>query len=217
MDAFCIILYIGQSSNKTIVDHNRILTKNFMFKGLFMKSKLLAASLLSVLAVPAFAATPASDPQSVTVTVPEVALLDVKDATGGNTITITAPTVAGEGFTATATLPVTYALSSNVAALPAGGASTARRKISANLDADLPENWQLSAEMAAAGGTSSSEGKISFTGTTAIDLLTAIGNERTTADQAITYTLEPVPTSNGMMAYVTNHPITVTYTLSGDS
>jgi len=211
MDAFCIILHSVQLSNKPMIDHNRILTKNIMLKGLLMKNKLLAASLLSALALPAFA-DGANDDQDVKVTVPEVTLLDVKDATS-NTITMIAPSTAGDGFAPSEPLVVTYALSSNVAAVTSGGASTARKKVTASLGVDLPDSWKLSANMDATGdsnGTSTSEGKVFFDNQTSVDLLTEISNERTPSDQNITYILEP---TDAMMAFETNRTITITYTL----
>lgn len=192
-----------------------------------MKKSLLVLSIAAILAAStAFAAydnsddlntgtnDDAVDKQTVTVTVPQVALLDVIDATTSNTITVLdtdtgVPLNAGDGFTVSKTLGTTYKLSSNV---DASGAKS--RKLTAQLDATLPENWQLSATVTKPDGAAGT--KTAFNGTTSVELVTGIGNVRTTSAQAITYTLEPSST-NAMMAYATNKAVTITYTLAPDA
>jgi hypothetical protein len=197
-----------------------------------MNKQLLIISIAAILAAPsAFAAYDANvdlntgtdddavDKQAVTVTVPQVALLDVIDATAmtivvDDTSTDTAtkivtPKNAGEAFTGQQSLTgSTYKLSSNVEALTAK-----TRKLTGKLDAALPAGWKLSAKVAKPDGTAGTS--IDFNGTTDVELVTAIGNTRTTTAQSIEYIL--APDSTGIMAHATAQAVTVTYTLSADS
>ncbi|UOG91862.1 MAG: hypothetical protein L3K52_16995 [Candidatus Thiothrix sulfatifontis] len=200
-----------------------------------MNKKILIFSIAAILATPsAFAAyktgaatdgTDADDTQTVTVTVPQVALLDVIDASGEGAMTITVddtstdaatkivtPKNAGEAFTGSQKLTgVTYKLSSNVAA-----AGSTTRTLQGKLNAALPAGWKLSVKVAKPDGTDGTE--IPFNGTTNVDLVDAIGNTRTAttegvvAARAIEYIL--APDSTGMMAHATGQTVTVTYTLT---
>ncbi|MGB5597569.1 MAG: hypothetical protein WBM66_02545 [Thiothrix litoralis] len=186
-----------------------------------MKKNLLILSIAAILAAPsAFAARTtdtlantgttddADDLQQVTVSVPEVALLDISNS-AVTLDELTAPTDAGTGFTGTVSDNVTtFALSSNVLAN-----SAQTRKITAAITTGaIPENATLTIATTGAGnGGSAALTKETISG----DAASGIKNEKT-AGGNITYTFGPT-NSGDMVAYTAGTDITITYTLTSDS
>jgi len=191
-----------------------------MFKGLFMKNKLLAASLLSALAVPAFADDSNTDPQTVNITVPEVALLNVEDS--DIALTLPALTEAGTGFpqvtSANAITGITtFDLSSNVSS----SASPTLRTIEVAITGDLPTGSQLNITGSNAG--TSATAVITDTGVTSgqTSIATDIGN-LAIDDGSIEFKFGADTTGDDMIAYTDSDSdgtadaigVTITYTLS---
>ncbi|MDX9989558.1 hypothetical protein [Thiothrix unzii] len=205
-----------------------------------MNKKLLTLSLAAILAAPcAFAVgsnTPNNtantgtdddpdDKQTVNITVPKVALLNIEDT--GLTIdkivlALTAPDDAGRGFAAVESATQAVKVSSN----SAKGSSTTQ-KVTVKLGAALPATWQLDiipAGIAAdttdstAGGNAIATSAATVSCTLATcnsdqDLIIDIDNELINAG-SIKYRFGPVD-ANGMAAYTsTAQDVTVTYTLS---
>lgn len=197
-----------------------------------MNKKLLILSIAAILATPsAFAAytldaTPtantgttddARDLQSVTVTVPEVALLDI-----GNTAvtipTLSAPTDAGTGFAGVDTAGAvtgssTFDLSSNVKAT----SPVARTLEVAVNSGSVPTGATLKI---IATGTDTTPGSTSITGTTAAgSAATGINNVKVTGG-TIAYKFGAT-TDGGMISYTgtdgtTGNTLELAYTLSND-
>ncbi len=146
----------------------------------------------------------ATDPQSVTLTVPEVALFAVE-----NDLTITAvpPTQAGQNFTAAAQ-NVHFAITSNVE-----GAKT--RVLNAKIDQIL-SGMDLEVTVFPAVGVI--VGTIALTDTDTV-VLNGIGNEMTDFTSPlslINYELVPTPGANATLPYG-DTVVQVTYTLEDDS
>jgi hypothetical protein len=205
-----------------------------------MKKKLLVLSLAAILAAPAaFAAytldatptantTTTDDPrdlQTVTIKVPEVALLDVGDAAVDlNETGLVAPTNAGDGFSGSAVGSTTYAISSNVLNTD----SPTKRKITVSVDTavgKVPAGATLAVAVTApTGGTdgfTATNGTATLTNTTATaqDSATNIANVKGTG-LAITYTLQA--DAGGMIAHTgtdgtADDNIGLIFTLSDDT
>jgi len=199
-----------------------------MFKGLFMKNKLLAASLLSALAVPAFA-DDADDDQVVNVTVPEVALLDIND----NAVSLALPalTEAGTGFllatdTNAATTTTDFSLSSNVSsATPTPVLRTIDVSVATNAGS-LPTGSQLNITGSNAG--TSATAVITDEGVTSgqTSIATAIGNLATSSGSIeFKFGADTDVSDGNMIAHTDTNGdgtadevgITITYTLSDDA
>lgn len=199
-----------------------------------MNKKLLTLSLAAILAAPAAFAAGSNvtdgtanigteddpdDIQTVNITVPRVALLNIED-TGLNVndkivLTLTAPDNAGSGFAAVESVTQAVKVSSN----SLQNTSTAQ-KVTVALGTALPATWKLDvipAGVTATGGTiTTAAATVSCTLATcssAQDLITGIDNELINAG-SIKYKFGPVD-ANGMAAYTsTAQDVTVTYTLS---
>lgn len=175
-----------------------------------MKNKLLILSIATILAAPvAFAADTASDTQTVTVTVPEVDLLDVGSegaAPDTITLTLTAPTEAGNGFSST-TGSSTYKISANNAADGSG-----KNKITvAASGGTVPDGATLSISTTALGGGTPTSVNLTNS-TTSGTLMTDIGNVASSTG-VLNYSFGPT-TSGGMVGYTSSATnITLTYTL----
>lgn len=210
-----------------------------------IKKKLLALTLAAAFAMPSLYAAysadtvantsttdDATDIQTVNITVPEIALLDITgDGTDQSVITITVPetaiTDAGTGFGSyTETEVVTYALSSNVAST--SGATSTTRTLDVAMTGSLPAGAKLTII-----STTGTEIGDTITHTTASTALQSSGTAVTSSTLAtgiknvtlnngnLDYTLEPID-ANGMMSFTgtdgtTAEAITLTYTLSADS
>ena len=173
-----------------------------------MNKKILVALIAVAMSSAVFAADDADDAHNVTVTVGEVALIDVADA--GVTFTLTAPTEAGTNFTMpTTTSDSTYAITSNVAAGTDG-----TRAITAEVDAIDPA-FVLTANVTAP-----------TTGTTVANVALAVdavgsGAEVVTgitnvAESGIAITYALTLASATVVPAHGNHAIAVTYTLGDD-
>ena len=198
-----------------------------------MNKKLLALSLAAILAAPAAFAAGSNvtdgtanigteddpdDIQTVNITVPRVALLNIEDTgltSGKIVLTLTAPDNAGSGFAAVESVTQAVKVSSN----SLQNTSTAQ-KVTVALGTALPATWKLDvipAGVTATGGTiTTAAATVSCTLATcssAQDLITGIDNELINAG-SIKYKFGPVD-ANGMAAYTsTAQDVTVTYTLS---
>lgn len=185
------------------------------------KSLLLVISslLISNLAL----ADTAGDTQTVSVTVPSVKLLDIKAASGTSTsadeadalsFTLTAPTVAGDNFSAvTHATGGFYDVTSNVAS---GGSTT--RKVTVSADT-LGAGWKLTLAPTAVSGATANTINFTSSDVASKDLVTAIGNVAA-KDTAISYTFGPesasiVPSYTGADG-TTSENIVLTFTLSDD-
>lgn len=186
-----------------------------------MKMKILAAAMLSMMVSGVSSADTDTDSQDVTVTVPEVALLDVNDAAGGaaSFACTVAGDAAGTNFTCAPTNATgTYEITANRSASGSG----ASRKITAELGANLDSTWDFQIATTAAGAGANGGAGVAATsvnGTTAVEVVTGINNV-VANDGAMTYTLAPADTAQAM-AYsgdgTTADTITVTYTLGDDA
>lgn len=198
-----------------------------------MNKKILSALLLSLLATPkVFAAygadsaantgntDDADDKQTVTVLVPEVALLDIGNtAVDLDETNLVAPTNAGDGFTGTATGSTTYAISSNVL----NNDSPTKRKITVAVDTTvgkIPAGAQLAVTVTAPTGATTGTATLTNTTTTAQDSATTVGNTRGTGLN-IAYVLSTDPAGTGMIAHTSSQgtasdDIGLIYTLSDD-
>ena len=201
-----------------------------------MKKKLLLLSIAAILATPTtFAAysigsatdgTDADDKQTLTVKVPEVALLNISDANVDlNESTLTAPTTAGSGFTGSATGSATYNISSNIAnpLVATTYAASTTRKITVAVDSavgKVPEGGQLEVTVAAPTGATAGIATLRNTTAAAQDSATSIGNVAGTG-VAITYALKADTTGTGMIAHTASNGtlddnIGLIYTLTDD-
>jgi hypothetical protein len=187
-----------------------------------MKQKILFGLMAVVMSGSVFA-DDADDDQVVTVTVPEVTLLDVDSGASSKATAFTCSIVddeAGTNFTCTdgATgTDVPYAITTNLAA----GSPGTTRKITAtatNIDA----SWKLTvASTPTTGNGTNGTGTGTVTpaalGTDAADIVTAIGNVAA-SDGKLTYAFGPSD-DGAAMAYTVDGmatEITVTYTLGDD-
>lgn len=175
-----------------------------------MKKKLLIAALMAAFASSsAFATDTATDNQAVTITVPEINLIDIATAVTIPALTLDNPDQAGSGF-GTQTATTTYDFSGNTAA---NGSSTNKITVEAS---SIPTGGKLVVESAALGGGTA--GSASTTGLTSsarsADLLTGIGNVAQ-SNIALTYTFGP-STPNGMVGFTAANGdvVTLTYTIS---
>lgn len=198
-----------------------------------INNKILASLIITMLAAPnAFAAynadssantgsaDDADDKQTVTVLVPEIALLDVANTTIDlDETNLVAPTNAGDGFTGTATGASTYAISSNVL----NTASPTKRKITVAVDpavGKIPAGAQLAVTVTAP-STNATTGTATLTHTTLVqDSAIDIGNTRG-AGLNIAYVLSTDPTGTQMIAHTasngtTSDDIGLIYTLTDD-
>lgn len=196
-----------------------------------MNKKILTAAVAAFLMAPvAFAAydnnadantgtnDDAVDIQTVTVVVPEVALLNVAATTIDLNEAFTVPTSAGTGFSGSATADSTYSISSNVKNL-----SPTKREITVAIDTGIggiPEGAKLEVALSSPGNGATAGSAILKAGTSSASSLTNIGNIAATGIR-IDYTLD-VDTSastGGMIAYTTTtggDTIGLTYTLTDD-
>ncbi|OQX03275.1 MAG: hypothetical protein BWK73_40100 [Thiothrix lacustris] len=194
-----------------------------------MNKKLLILSIAAILATPsAFAAyegdpniaahadantgtnDDAIDKQTVSIIVPEVALLQIADAPVS--LTMPAPANAGEGFkTADAQTSAVQALkiSSNSEA-----GSTSARKLTASIAAALPTNWKLTITPTTSAGTAVASDLVDAT--VSADIVTDILNKKD-ASGSFTYKLGP-KADGDMMAFSgaadAAKAVEITYTLS---
>lgn len=173
-----------------------------------MNKKLLVLSLAAILAAPAAFAVdppPPSDTQTVTVTVPEVDLIDV--AAGPIAISLDRPTQAGDGFVSK-TATSTYAISANHAADGIAGKNKITVAVTTGV---VPSDATLKVETTALGGGTVTAVDLT-SATTSGTLMTTIGNVASTAG-ALTYTFGPT-VANGMVGYVTGGEVILTYTVA---
>lgn len=189
-----------------------------------MKKKILGVLAASLIATSAYCDTD-DDTQPVSITVPEVALLEIVDTgftDGKLALTLTAPTDAGDGFSTVSSSAQEIKLSSNVLQ---GTSNT--RTVKVTLSEALPSTWKLDIAPTGvpnAGATTTASSTVSFTNTGSTDaggsntLISGIDNELIATNVAsLTYTFGP-ETAGGMLAYTNSaKDITVTYTLSDDS
>lgn len=197
-----------------------------------MNKKILSILLLSLLATPnVFAGystnslantgttDDADDKQTVTILVPEIALLDIGNtAVDLDETNLVAPTNAGDGFTGTATGSTTYAISSNVL----NSDSATKRKITVAVDTavgKVPAGAQLAVTVTAPPGATTGTANLTNTTTTA-ESATTIGNTRDTG-LLISYVLSTDPAGTGMIAHTSSQGtasdnIGLIYTLSDD-
>ena len=185
--------------------------------------QLLATSLVAILASPALLAGDdvgegngnstsginPGDSQTLTITVPEVSLIDVPDALSA---TLVAPTEAGANFTSVdATVTgggsLTYDISTNVAAATANS-----RKIIAT-PTNIPAGWKISISMDAPTTAGTTSGLKTFTSTnTAQEMVTGITN---VAESNLGMSISIAPESASVMpSYATDKVVTVVYTIT---
>lgn len=153
------------------------------------------------------------DTQTVTVTVPEVALLDIT----GTAPSLSLDTIAnaGDGFSAK-TAEAGYKISANTN-------GTKKRHIDVAVTGAIPTGGALTITPTSAslsGATPTAKTLTSAT-TSATDLISNIGNVATTEATGLTYSFGP-ETAGGMINYTgtdgtTGIELTVTYTLSDDA
>ncbi len=208
-----------------------------------MKKKILILTIAAIVATPtAFAAydgnvdanngtnDDAADIQTVSVTVPEVALLNISDTpvTLDNT-GLHAPTTAGAGFTGSATGTTTYDISSNVLNTgdPDNATAPTSRKITVMTDpvvGKVPDGAELQITVTAPTGATTGTAKLvsptSTSSTSTPDSANAIGNTTGTGLN-IAYALSADPAGTGMIAHTANDGadadnIGLIYTLTDD-
>ena len=194
-----------------------------------MNKKLLILSIATILAAPsAFAAyegdpniaahadantgtnDDAIDKQTVSIIVPEVALLQIADAPVS--LTMPAPANAGEGFkTDDAQTSVGHEL--KISSNSEAGSSTGRT-LTASIATALPENWKLTITPATTAGAAVASDFVDATTSAAI--VTGILSKKDTAG-TIAYTLSP-KADGDMMAFSgaadAAKDVVITYTLS---
>lgn len=147
----------------------------------------------------------ATDSHDVTVTVPEVALIDVDDTTV--TCALTAPIEAGSNFT-DGTVTSSYAITANI---PVAG--TPKNKIQVSVDAVPTVGADLkvvSAVPTSSGGTAASAVTLSDTDQ---DLVTGMGN---TVDSNVTLTYTCSHTGSPIASHGSD-TVSVTYTIVAES
>ncbi len=176
-----------------------------------MNKKLLVLSLAAILAAPAAFAATGSDSQTVTVTVPEVALLNIVNDSANLSLSDTGMT-AGATFSP-ATAKTDYKISANTES-----GSSKKRKIDVSVAGSIPTGGTLTITPLATGMTGAVAHTLTLTGTDPTDdLITNIGNVAATVTDGIAYSFGPT-TLGGMIGYTASpETITVTYTLSTDS
>ena len=175
---------------------------------MYTYKKLLLASALSALAFSAAGDPPVdsdTDSHDVTVTVPEVALIDVDDTEV--ICTLTAPTEAGLNFT-DGTATSDYAITANVLL---GQGTTNKIQVSVNTTPTVGANLKVvSAVPSSSGGTAVSIVTLS---TTAQNLVTGMGNT-VDASVALTYTCCQTGSS---IASQDSDTVTVIYTIVAEA
>ncbi len=199
-----------------------------------MKKTLLATFIATLLAAPgAFAAydadpdvnsaapDDAADVQTLNVTIPEVALLDISDSDVNlDEAGLHAPTDAGLGFTGTATGSTTYAISSNVS----NEDNPKKRKITVAVDTGVgkvPAGARLSVAVAVPVANATAGTAILTNTTLSADSAIDIGNTRESGLN-IVYTLDAGdPSGTGMIAHTASNGtvsdnIGLIYTLTDD-
>lgn len=183
------------------------------------KLNLLMTAGFMAIASMTFAQDALTDNHTVTVGVPEVAILDIEpDASKNIALTFTAPTEAGEALTAPA---VNSTLWLNYSSIVASGA--VKRTITAEIDAAITGiDLKVTAAAPANGvgdvGTAGAQITLS---TTAQTVLTAIGSCYTTDGASngsnLTYEVAlPVVTTNYNAIFISSTAVTVTYTITDD-
>lgn len=154
--------------------------------------------------------TTSGDTQTVTITIPEVSMIDVTNSVA---VTLTPPTDAGENFAKTTiTEGISYSISTNIETN-----STQTRKIIAT-STDIPAGWKIYIAMVAptASGTSSEEQALTETDTSQ-ELITGIKN---VAQQGIAMSLSVGPEDLNAMPSHTGAgtiPATIIYTITAGS
>ena len=172
---------------------------------MYTYKKLLLASALSALASTGAWADTNTDSHDVTVTVPDVELIDVDDT--AVTCTLTAPTEAGSNFT-DGTITSHYAITANI---PVAG--TPKNKIQVSVDAVPTVGADLKVESGvptSSGGSAASAVTLS---TTAQDLVTGIGN---TVDSNVSLTYTCSHTGSPIASHGSD-TVSVTYTIVAES
>jgi hypothetical protein len=180
---------------------------------------LLITSLVAVLASPALLAGDdtgegtgnatsglTGDTQTLTITVPEVSLIDVTDALSA---TLVAPIEAGDNFNDVSIAGATYDISANIAA----DGSVATKKIIAT-PASIPAGWRLDITMAAPTTAGTSTGLQTFTSSnTAQEMVTGITN---VAESGRAISISVGPESAAIMpSYdAAGKAVTVVYTIT---
>jgi len=191
-----------------------------MEKTMKFNTPLLMTSLLAILATPVLFAgddvgegsgaptsglTPGDD-QILTITVPEVSLIDVTNTTA---ITLVPPTEAGDNFADASSTGLQYDISANVAA----DGSVATKKIVVT-PTGIPAGWRLDVNMSAPTGGSSVNTTDTLTSTnTAQDVVTGITN---VAEKNLSIGITVGPESPTVMpSYTTGgRDITLVYTIT---
>jgi hypothetical protein len=179
-----------------------------------MNKQLLIISIAAILAAPsAFAVDTASDTQVVHVTVPEVNLINIDDATVPMpALELTKVGLAGSGFKTGTPVTSSYAFSGNT-----DTAGAIKNQITVAASA-IPVGGTLKIESAPLGGGIAGPTSTAIAGLTSsalsAPLLTGIGNVAAPA-VGLTYTFGPTET-NGMVGYTsaTGDDVTLTYTIS---
>jgi hypothetical protein len=189
-----------------------------------MKKQILGVLVTSLITTSAYCDTD-DDTQPISITVPEVALLEITDTgftNGKLELTLTAPTNAGDGFSTTTSSAQEIKLSSNVLK-----DTNQKRTVDVTLSGTLPKTWKLDitpSGITTAGEVTTESGMVSFTNDgisggvgASNSLISGIDNELISSGASLTYTFGP-ETTGGMLAYTESaEEITVTYTLSDDS
>ena len=150
------------------------------------------------------------DEQTITVTVPEVALIDVTDTLS---VTLVAPTEAGDNFAekTTVTGSPTYDISANVAQ----DTMYSTRKIVVTAGT-IPEDWKFTLNVdAPTGATSVTDAEFISTTTGAVEVVTGIRN---IAQKAIPISIEVGPEDTGRMpSHATEGKnVVLTYTITAE-
>ena len=172
---------------------------------------LIAVAMSSAVFAVGIAADTAGDTQNVTVTVGEVALIDMGDEANADvTFTLTAPTEAGTNFTMpTTTSDSTYAITSNVEA-----GTNGTRAITAEIDAIDPA-FVLTANVTAP-TTGTPGGNVALavdavgSGAEVVTGITNVAQSGIAITYALTLASATVVPAHG------DHTIAVTYTLGDD-
>lgn len=155
--------------------------------------------------------TSPGDTQTITVTVPEVSLIDVTNTLSA---TLVAPTDAGDNFTEV-TVPGTpdYDISANVLE----GTSNTRKIVATT--SDVPSGWEFTFNMTAPTASGASAGDVTFSNSdngSGVDLVTDIEN---VAQKNIGLTIKIGPeNANEMPSYTAGagKAVAIVYTITAD-